>query len=257
MKCRFLAIILGIVLVGCGVSGAAFASGTVVAGRASLPIVPDGSLSDPAWSQVEPLLIDEVFASALIASGTFVVDGAPVSGPDDASLRMYFVWDDTYLYIGLDVTDDQIVTDRLVGELSQQDSVEIIVDPDGTGQQRIPLFFAPQTKTGSGPWFSLPGAQLAVAWRKGGVVGKMQTLGYSAEIAIPRQVFAWTYHTDLKPRAVFGLEVRLNDVDLVESKSRAGETELTRERTLLTWTGTKPVLDWQESPEYGKLLIGE
>lgn len=257
MKHKVFSAILCVALIIHGAGGVVFAKRTAVAGRVSSSLIIDGSLSELAWKTVEPLIIDEALASVLTNSGTFVAAGAPVTGPDDASLRMYFTWDDEYLYIGMDVTDDQIVTDRIVGELAQQDSVEIVLDPEGTGQQRIPLIFAPQTRTGSGPWFSLPGAQIAVAIRSGGVVGKVRTLGYSAEIAIPREAFIRAYGIDLQPGVTFGLEVRLNDVDVIQSVNSAGEIQVTRQWTLLTWTGTKPVLDWQIIPEYGTLLIQE
>lgn len=254
--CRWvLAFFLTALVLWSGLTAQASAQGVLTAYKTDVAVIADGNLCDLAWRLSEPLTIDDTNPAPWLPGGTFTVEGPGPQGPEDAALRLYAAWDDEFLYLALDVTDDQLVTDRLVGDLSRQDSVEIVIDPQGTGEQRIPLIFALDTVSGSGPWFSMPGTQVAAAQRVGGRVGQIRRLGYTAELAIPREAFIRAYGRDLALGQVFGLEVRLNDLDIVEDTREGGPRERQRVLRRLAWTGTPPVLGWQAKPAYGELVI--
>ena len=58
----------------------------------------DGDLSD--WNTNDPIVLND--ASQLVRDGHFW------NGPDDLSANVYIAWDETYLYIGADVTEDSV-----------------------------------------------------------------------------------------------------------------------------------------------------
>lgn len=61
-------------------------------------IVLDGKLDE--WNTADPLVLKD--AAQLVRHGDFW------KGPDDLSANVYIAWDETYLYIGADVTEDTV-----------------------------------------------------------------------------------------------------------------------------------------------------
>ena len=235
-----------------GLTPEVFAQGDLLACRTDIPIVIDGHLSDLPWQLAENLVIDDTTPATWLEQGTFTVDGPRPKGPGDAALRMKALWNEDYLYIALDVIDDSVVTDQIVGSLREQDSVEIVIDPSGTGAERRALIFALETAAGNGPWFSIPGARIGAVLKLGGAVGQIRPLGYTAEIAIPLAAFAKAYNSSIAPGQAFGLEVRLNDVDYVPDPGGEG---VIRQVRRMTWTGNPMVMEWGTTPQYGTLHI--
>ncbi len=249
-------IILTGLLLWVALSTAALAQGTVEALKTEIPVLVDGNLSDLVWQVADSLAIDDTSPASWLPKGTFTAAGPPPKGPEDAALRLWTAWNDEFVYFAIDVIDDQLVADRIVGALELQDSVEIVIDPSREGHQRRALVFAPQTAAETGPWFSVPGSQVAVAKRIGGTVGRIRPLGYTAEIAIPMRAFVKAFGTEMVPGQSLGLEVRLNDVDLAGSPSADLAEAPERIVRQMTWTGTPAVLDWQVTPNFGQLRIG-
>ncbi len=88
--------------------------------RASIAPVVDG-IADPVWDTADWELMDQ--------SWTFE-NMKPPSSPDDLSVRFKMLWDEDYLYLLVDVTDDII---GITGEYWQKDTVEIFIDEDRSG----------------------------------------------------------------------------------------------------------------------------
>ena len=76
----------------------------------AVDVVLDGDLSE--WNLNDPLVLDggEAFdlGNGLIWYSQLVRDFHFWNGPDDLSAKVYTAWDETYFYIGADVTEDSI-----------------------------------------------------------------------------------------------------------------------------------------------------
>lgn len=228
-----------------GATGACAHSG----GRVNVPwtreaIRVDGILSEAAWLKAGVLRIDEFRIPGWLNSGSFVIEGPTPDQVGDVAAEVRFLRDSSHLYIALQVDDNDVVVDSIPGVLRLQDCVEFIFDPAHNNTQRLPLFFAPQTRSGAGPWFSLPGAVIAAAQRRGGQVGDIRELGYVAEIVIPLERMQQIYPEFGTTGQLMGLDVVINDVD---------EKEGRRVRKRLAWSG-QDAADWKLQPCYGDLM---
>jgi len=85
-------------------------------------VVLDGDLTDLAWGAAPWHFVDH-------KTGT-----APAPNDDNASLQFAAVADDEWLYIAIDVTDDEIQnTEDPAADVWKDDSVEIYIDADDGG----------------------------------------------------------------------------------------------------------------------------
>ena len=82
----------------------------------------DGDLSD--WNTNDPIVLND--ASQLVRDGHFW------NGPDDLSANVYIAWDETYLYIGADVTEDSVFGAIETLPLDGEDNFEVYIstNPD-------------------------------------------------------------------------------------------------------------------------------
>lgn len=100
-------------------------------------VVIDGKLDEPAWANA-------------VTAGPFVDVGTGRPNPEyPVQGTAKLLWDDTYLYVGFDVKDPQVVggfdpankgkdewTSTGQPKLWMKDTVEIMVDPDGDGDNK-------------------------------------------------------------------------------------------------------------------------
>lgn len=140
------------------------------------------------------------------------VNGADASGLSSVT------WDDKYLYIMLDMRDDQVMNDKPRGKLYQQDSMELFVSSEpreenpGYGPHDHQFFVAPDssekkpivgkvTDREAGVVTDVPGAVYTIRPQKG---------GWLAEVALP-----WSVLPGFQPAAgaKLALEMRVNDAD--------------------------------------------
>jgi len=158
------------------------------AARASKPLKLDGKLDEAAW------------ASAA-SSPSFVNTMTGVTAEPKVSVKT--LWDDTNLYVAFEVTDDFLKTrfENNDDHLWEEDTVEIMVDPDGDGKNYFELQVAPSNKNFDTRYDSrrLPKPFGHMDWNAGltsGVAlrGKLNDdeadEGYVVEIAIPWTAFA-------------------------------------------------------------------
>jgi hypothetical protein len=88
----------------------------------------DGKLDEPAWA-------------AASSTGTFVEVGSGRENPNAPTLGTAKVlWDDAFLYVGFEVTDKRVhggwPKDAKDPHLWEKDTVEIMIDPDGDGDNK-------------------------------------------------------------------------------------------------------------------------
>jgi len=148
----------------------------------------DGSLEDPAWRLAK-------------STGSFVAtrEGGPAAVEASAKL----LWDDGYLYVGLEVQDPLLVAGHETRDayLWEQDCVELMVDPKGDGKSYFEIEVSPRGTVfdtrfdarrapppfGHVSWDSA--ARVGVTTR-GEIDDDRADAGYTVEIAIPWQAFS-------------------------------------------------------------------
>lgn len=82
----------------------------------------DGDLSDPAWADATTGLVNE-------ERQFFAFKDRKWGGPADLSATVRFLWDEQYLYLAAQVTDDAFVGPQSEGNLWNQDGLQLLVDP--------------------------------------------------------------------------------------------------------------------------------
>jgi hypothetical protein len=93
--------------------------------KAKAPLKLDGVLDEADWARAQPLAITE-------PRQYFKIDNEPMgkwNGPDDLSGSLRFLWDDKYLYVGVDVTDDVFIAHGKADAMWAQDGLQFLIDP--------------------------------------------------------------------------------------------------------------------------------
>ncbi|MBL8601744.1 MAG: carbohydrate-binding family 9-like protein [Myxococcales bacterium] len=105
-------------------------------GRAAGPIAVDGNLNEAAWSNA---------ARTMPFVNTMTGDPA---GENDARGSARLLWDDTNLYIGFEVSDANLVdvSANRDDHLWEHDAVEVMIDPDGDGQNYFEFQVSPRNQ---------------------------------------------------------------------------------------------------------------
>ena len=172
----------------------------------------DGSLDEPDWQRAPVNLINEARQYA-----KFEPQDKDWGGEKDLSGQLRFLWDDRYLYVGVQVTDD------LQGGLQQddvlwkQDGLQFLIDPcrglaEGVGKYDYTMAVG---KKGPQAWCSLtadagaPNGEakdIRIAYKR----GDEKTGNITYELAIP-----WSRIAPFKPQAGgdLGLTMILNEDD--------------------------------------------
>jgi len=107
------------------ISSERYVAGFVPVPKATGKIKLDGSLDSPDWKKAPVQKIGEKRAY-------FSYDPKLASwkGPEDLSGALRFLWDENYLYVRVEVTDDIYVGGvKEDGDLWQQDGLQFLVDP--------------------------------------------------------------------------------------------------------------------------------
>jgi hypothetical protein len=187
-------------------------------GHASGPITADGDLNEPSWANA-------------VRTGPLVntMSGAP-AGATESRANVRLLWDEQNLYAAFEVSDDNLIdpsTER-DNHLWENDAVEVMLDPNGDGQNYFELQVSPNNHSfdtrydrardpqpfGHLDWN--PAIRSGV--RLTGTVGNADDTDerYVAEIAIP-----WSSLADLPhPTPLVGDQIRANF--FVMDKPKAG-----------------------------------
>ena len=183
--------------------------GFVAVPRAAGKITPDGRLDEKDWARSRVCSLREA------RQMQFLRPDEPWTGPEDLSGRLRFLWDDRYLYLGMEVTDDVLARTQEDGMLWAQDGLQFLVDPcRGTGEKVGKYdYSAGLGKKGPQAWCHLAPAGLPTGEAKDILVTARPTGekgGITYELAIP-----WPRLAPFRPApgANLGLCVVLNEDD--------------------------------------------
>ena len=89
------------------------------------PLTFDLAQDEAAWGKARILDIDEERQYFAMKKQ----DGKTWSGKDDLSGKLRFLWDEKYLYLRMDVTDDRFVNGKSDGSMWAMDGLQLLVDP--------------------------------------------------------------------------------------------------------------------------------
>ena len=163
----------------------------MTAPRAEGPITADGRLDEPAWQNAAR-------TGALVST----MSGDPASGTDAHALAR-LLWDDQNLYVAFEVQDENLVdpSTQRDDHLWEHDAVEVMLDPDGDGQNYYEFQVSPRNTRfdtrydrARQPSTPTPGhIDFNPETRSGVVLGAPGTIGnpddndagYTVEFAIP------------------------------------------------------------------------
>lgn len=132
--------------------------------RAEGPIAVDGDLSD--WSQRGPIVAD---------SSLVVADVPEVENDSDLSVSAHYAYDDNWLYVGAEVTDDVLIFERTGDAIWQTDAFEFWL---GSQQFGVAISDASPYLHSFGE-LDIEEAEVALTPGDG---------GYTVEVALPRAV---------------------------------------------------------------------
>ena len=148
----------------------------------------DGALDEPAWHSAK-------------TSRAFVETRH--GGPAGIEARAKLLWDERYLYVGVDVLDTLLRASdqKRDAHLWEQDCVELMIDPDGDAKNYFEIQVSPRGVVFDTRYDSrrVPKPFGHVEWDsevrvgvspRGKIDDRKADAGYSVEIAIPWQAFS-------------------------------------------------------------------
>jgi len=131
-------------------------SGFVGVPHVSADLKIDGQLTEAAWKTAPGQAINlprQFFAAE---------KGAEWSGPEDLSGTVRFLWDEKYLYVAVEVTDDIFSNPQQDAKLWSQDGLQFLIDPARDRKEKKGRydFSAGLGRKGSQAWSHLSGDQV-------------------------------------------------------------------------------------------------
>ena len=235
----------------------AHSGGEVISKKTPSPITIDGNLDEWALVFAESSPLQDIVADprahgqdwyqVMLGSGGDTNDGGlrvsrgRFDGDDDFSARWATLWDDDYLYVAFDVTDDSVhVYDRdYEVRVPDIDGVWLLFDT----KHDAPVFEYPNHEFNTGEvagqssyeaddhfwaFASITARGAGTAWVRadaadpflndpanGHVAGQVTATGYTAEIRLPWSVFEPFFGGPLVPKdgTVIGFDITFTDVD--------------------------------------------
>jgi hypothetical protein len=109
---------------GNSVSRERLVGGFAKAARATGPVALDGSFDSKDWQSAPAYQLNEQRQFSVIVKGA-----KKWGGPQDLSGVLRFLWDDKYLYVGVQVTDDIFCNTKQDDQLWGGDGLQFLIDP--------------------------------------------------------------------------------------------------------------------------------
>ena len=202
-------------VVGLGAALAAKADKALRADRWPKPAKPPRTTRKAGRLKAQPVL-DGKFDDWTGAAELSMIN--PKVAGDDASGIGYLAWDDRYLYVGVNMRDNEVLNNKPRAKLYQHDSLELFVstepreDNAGYGPRDHQFFITPTSGEGKpivGEVVDREAGKVVDVKDARHFVGKTKD-GWAAEVAIP-----WSTFADFAPKngAKLALELRVNDAD--------------------------------------------
>lgn len=195
----------------------------------------DGKLNE--WVDVPALTLDR--------ADYIVIANTSWDGPEDLSGKIYVMWDEEYLYLACDITDDVVIQEQEGTTLFQGDTIEVYLRMNYQENAGLNYYtttdyqfgFTPGTDAEAPDYFIWNNATLL-----GDIIVEPQKTptGYQLEIAIP----IWEMGLILEEGLEIGLDIAIDDVDT----QGAGDTEVQ-----LCWS--KKDIGWQDPTIFQVLIL--
>ena len=112
-----------------------YAGGFAQLPRATAPIAIDAKHDEPIWKRARPEVINT--AAAAYRFDYHTPKPAPWSDPADLSATWRGAWDDDYLYLAIDVTDDHFTAPHADANIWNQDGLQFLFDPARTTAEKV------------------------------------------------------------------------------------------------------------------------
>lgn len=190
---------------------------------------------------VKPVLINGILKEWKKAVRIKIVpkkhlESGEISGKNDLSAYVWFMWDNEYLYFAARVTDNQIICRKEKSDIWREDCIELFIDPKNDGfvwnnRNDFQIGFTPtgpEDKPQSWAWFQK--GETGDAVKKSSKIGKK---GYVIEAAIK-----WSF-LNLHPEKgmVLGISPAIHDFDKDETPNGK--------------------LNWSYSTKGSKIILGK
>lgn len=209
------------------------ASNGLLVSNTELELLIDGDLSD--WNQNEPIILNKNHCSVI---------GGNVSSDSDLSALLYSSYSDEYLFLAIEVRDDEINTPNRGGALWMNDSVELWFDANSdsglsglVGDDDYQIVVSPVSPDGDESLRVYRNKNDAYIYAGTKISSKIKDDGYIIEVAIP---FASMSDLDLVDKGFLKFNVSLCDNDGSEFSE-------------ILWLGKKK----EDTSKYGYIAFGQ
>ena len=214
--------------------------------KAERPIVVDGDLSE--WGDAGVFALDRK-EQVVIGQSTW-------AGPSDLSAKVRSRWDDAFVYLAVEVSDDFLERRNEAMQLWMGTSVEVFADTNQREDLGKAFYDKDDFQFLFGP--ATPGAPSdlwGIASKSGksylaglAMTSKKTPGGYVMEIAFPREMFAQTFLPGvLKAEYGPGLSLGLSVVASDRTKEKEGR------KSSIVWGGT--IRNYLDPSKFGTLVL--
>ena len=162
--------------------------------RADGPVTVDGDLSD--WGQRGPVTVD----------ASMVADAPEVDNDSDLSVTAHLAYDDEWVYVGAEVTDDVLVFDRTGDAIYQTDSLEFWLGGEQFGA----------AISDAAPYLHSFGGNVDIEEAEVALVPGES--GYTVEVALPRAAVEAALDMTIEAGSSLPVAVGANDSDEEEAE---------------------------------------
>ncbi len=139
------------------------------------------------------------------------------TGPTDLSGKLRFAWDEKYLYLSAEVTDDIFRTPQKDGNIWNQDGLQILVDPQRNSEEKPGKYDYSLATGEKGPqaWCNYSADTTAAVGEAKDIQVAVKRLDDKSGNVIYEVAIPWTRIAPFKPQAGadLGLSLILNDDD--------------------------------------------
>jgi serine/threonine protein kinase len=171
------------------------------------------------------------------------------SGPRDLSGSLYLCWDNAYLYMGLQVSDERHVQESRGENLWRGDDIEIQFDGDLSGDFNQTVHSGDDGQIGLSVLDLGSGAHDAYIWLPESREGRFDVElavrptaeGYIAEVALPW----WALDLSPRPETPYGFALSLSDADTPGSQEQE------------CMVSTAPNRKWRDPTTWGTLILAD
>ena len=191
--------------------------GFALARNSKTPVKLDGVLDEAAWADAPVQQINQAAQIYKVSK-----DAPAWKGPDDLSAKVKFLWDEKYLYAGVQVTDDIGSFTKADDALWNQDGLQFLIDPARESAEKIGKYDYSVGLGTKGPqaWSHLAATSATTAGEAKDILVSIKQADKSGNLTY-EIAFPWNRLAPFQPKpgANLGLSLALNEDDGAGRKS--------------------------------------